>query len=109
MPSCSPSARTRTAAFSGRCPGSSSSPTAGVGHGKKAARHIDAWLRGTEYRPAPKHPIVSFEMLHLPVYSDAERSAQSRLPVEERMRSFTEVQAGLGAKEATYEAKRCLS
>jgi NADPH-dependent glutamate synthase beta subunit-like oxidoreductase len=83
--------------------------TAGVGHGKKAARHIDAWLRGTEYRPAPKHSIVSFEMLHLPVYSDAERSAQSRLPVEERMRSFTEVQAGLGAKEATYEAKRCLS
>ena len=84
------------------------SVTVAVGHGKKAARHIDAWLRGTEYRPAPKHPIVSFEMLHLPVYSDAERSAQSRLPVEERMRSFTEVQAGLGAKEATYEAKRCL-
>jgi len=83
--------------------------TAGVGHGKKAARHIDAWLRGTEYRRAPKHPIVSFEMLHLPVYSDAERSVQRTLPVTERVSSFTEVQAGLGAKEAAYEAKRCLS
>ena len=25
--------------------------TVAVGHGKKAARHIDAWLRGEEYRP----------------------------------------------------------
>jgi len=83
--------------------------TAGVGHGKKAARHIDAWLSGTDYRPAPKHPIVSFEMLHLPVYSDAERSVQKTLPVAERIAGFTEVQAGLGAKEAAYEASRCLA
>jgi NADPH-dependent glutamate synthase beta subunit-like oxidoreductase len=83
--------------------------TAGVGHGKKAARHIDAWLRGSEYQPAPKHPPVPFEMLHLPVYSDAERSVQKTLPVAERIAGFTEVQAGLGAKEAAYEASRCLS
>jgi len=83
--------------------------TAGVGHGKKAARHIDAWLNGKEERPSLKHPIVSFEMLHLPVYSDAEQSTQSSLSVAERLGSFSEVQAGLGAKEAIYEAKRCLS
>jgi NADPH-dependent glutamate synthase beta subunit-like oxidoreductase len=83
--------------------------TAAVGHGKKAARHVDAWLRGSEYRPAPKHPSVSFEMLHLPLYSDAERSTQKRLPVPERVSGFAEVQAGLSAKEAAYEAKRCLS
>ena len=29
--------------------------TAAVGHGKKAARHIDAWLRGNAYQPSPKH------------------------------------------------------
>ena len=50
--------------------------TAAVGHGKKAARHIDAWLRGNEYRPSAKHPIVSFDMLHLPIYSDADRTEQ---------------------------------
>jgi NADPH-dependent glutamate synthase beta subunit-like oxidoreductase len=83
--------------------------TAGVGHGKKAARNIDAWLRGVAHRPSPKHPIVSFDMLHLPVYSDAERSVQTTLPVAERITAFTEVQAGLSAKEASYEAKRCLS
>jgi len=83
--------------------------TAAVGHGKKAARHIDAWLRGEAERRPPKHPVVSFEMLHLPVYSDAERSVQRVLPIAERMSGFHEVQAGLGAKEASYEAKRCLS
>ena len=30
--------------------------TVGVGHGKKAARNIDAWLRGTVYDKGPKHP-----------------------------------------------------
>ena len=83
--------------------------TAGVGHGKKAARHIDAWLRGSEYHPSPKHPNVPFELLHLPVYTDAERSLQKMLPIEERVSGFGEVQAGLSAKEASFEAKRCLS
>jgi formate dehydrogenase (NADP+) beta subunit len=83
--------------------------TAAVGHGKKAARHIDAWLRGAEYRPLLKHPIATFDMLHLPIYSDAERSEQPRLPVAERAGGFAEVMAGLSEPEALYEAKRCLS
>jgi NADPH-dependent glutamate synthase beta subunit-like oxidoreductase len=83
--------------------------TAAVGHGKKAARHIDAWLRGSDYRAPPKHPLVPFEMLHLPVYSDAARSEQERLPVQERLTTFSEVQTGLSAEAASYEAKRCLS
>jgi len=82
--------------------------TAAVGHGKKAARHIDAWLRGAEYRPSPKHAIVSFDMLHLPIYSDAERSEQPRLPAAVRS-GFAEVMAGLTETEARYEAQRCLS
>src|SRR5208282_1598443 len=50
--------------------------TVAVGHGKKAARHIDAWLRGATYRTAEKHPIVDFTMLNLPIYTDAAPSAQ---------------------------------
>ena len=34
--------------------------TVAVGHGKKAARHIDAWLRGEEYHRAPKHEGAAF-------------------------------------------------
>jgi NADPH-dependent glutamate synthase beta subunit-like oxidoreductase len=83
--------------------------TAAVGHGKKAARHIDAWLRSVAYVAPPKHPGVSFDRLHLPVYSDAARSAQAALPPSRRVDSFAEVLAGLTEAEAAYEAKRCLS
>jgi Pyruvate/2-oxoacid:ferredoxin oxidoreductase delta subunit len=48
-------------------------------------------------------------MLHLPVYSDAERSKQPRLPAAARTDGFVEVMAGLSETETLYEAKRCLS
>jgi NADPH-dependent glutamate synthase beta subunit-like oxidoreductase len=85
------------------------SVTASVGHGKRAARYIDAWLRGVAVQQPGKHPVVSFDMLHLPVYSDADPSPQKILAVAERMRGFEEVVAGLTGKEARYEAQRCLS
>ena len=83
--------------------------TSAVGHGKKAARHIDARLRGAAHRSPPKHPIVSFEMLHLPIFSDADQSVQPMLPVAARTTGFAEVLAGLSEDGASYEAKRCLS
>ena len=48
-------------------------------------------------------------MLHLPVYSDAERREQPRLPAGERTAGFAEVVAGLTEPQARYEAQRCLS
>jgi formate dehydrogenase (NADP+) beta subunit len=83
--------------------------TVAVGHGKRAARHIDAWLRGTMYQKPPKAPIVSFAMLHLPVYSDADPSQQKELPGAERVQDFSEVVAGLPELQARREAQRCLS
>jgi NADPH-dependent glutamate synthase beta subunit-like oxidoreductase len=83
--------------------------TVSVGHGKRAARHIDAWLRGERYKRPRKHQLVSFAMLHLPVYSDADPAAQRALSVSARMRGFEEVVAGLSEKEARREAQRCLS
>lgn len=80
-----------------------------VGHGKKAARHVDAWLRGVEYRVRPKHEIVSLEMMHLPIYSDAEPSEQRQLPLTQRSSGFTEITAGVSEPEVLYEAARCLS
>jgi len=83
--------------------------TTAVGHGKKAARHIDAWLRGGACHPAAKHPEVSYEMLHLPIFSDADQSSQPRLAVTDAPTGFAEVMAGLTKSEAQYEAARCLS
>jgi NADPH-dependent glutamate synthase beta subunit-like oxidoreductase len=83
--------------------------TVSVGHGKRAARHIDAWLKGRRWQAPPKHPLVGFDMLHLPVYSDANPSSQRILDLGERMDGFEEVVAGLDEKRARYEARRCLS
>ena len=80
-----------------------------VGHGKRAARHIDGWLRGAGLPHSLKHAPVSFDMLHLPVYSDAEPSEQKTQALSHRLSGFEEVVAGLQEKEARYEAQRCLS
>src|SRR5262249_25403747 len=82
--------------------------TTAVGHGKKAARNIDAFLRGEVYVKPPKHPIVPFESLNLPVFLDAARREASEVPVEQR-KGFEEVARGLTEPEARYEASRCLS
>ncbi len=82
--------------------------TTAVGHGKRAARNIDAWLRGESYRKPVPHPVVTFDMLHVPGYLEAPRSEQREVPVEQRD-GFDEVTAGLDEATARYEAQRCLS
>jgi formate dehydrogenase beta subunit len=83
--------------------------TVATGHGKKAARHIDAWLRGTVVSRPEKHPVVGFAELNLPIYTDAAPSRQRELPVSERGSGFDEVIEGLSQAAALHEAKRCLS
>jgi NADPH-dependent glutamate synthase beta subunit-like oxidoreductase len=83
--------------------------TVGVGHGKRAAREIDAWLRGATRETGPKHPLVTFDMLHLWYFGDAARRRQPELPPAERVGGFEEVVGGLSAGEASFEAHRCLS
>jgi NADPH-dependent glutamate synthase beta subunit-like oxidoreductase len=83
--------------------------TSATGHGKKAARNIDAWLRGERRAEPPVRPIVSFGMLNLPIYADAERTTQTEEPMAERIHSFGEIVAGLDRASALHEARRCLS
>ena len=83
--------------------------TVAVGHGKKAARHIDAWLRGGAYRPAPKHELASFDLLNTWYYSDAPRTVQPQLELARRQSTFEEVVGGLDESNALFEARRCLS
>jgi NADPH-dependent glutamate synthase beta subunit-like oxidoreductase len=83
--------------------------TIGVGHGKRAAREIDAWLRGTEGGRPPKHPPATFEMLNLWYFGDAARGQQPELEVSERVADFEEVVGALSPQQATFEAHRCLS
>jgi len=83
--------------------------TTAIGHGKKAARYVDAWLRGATYTPGAKHEIATSEMLHLWYHQEAKKRGQSTIDVERRASTFEEVVAGLDPQSARYEAQRCLS
>jgi len=83
--------------------------TVAVGHGKLAARNIDAWLRGLRYQQIPAPPLVDFKMLTLPVFSDADPTPQRKLPPTDRIAGFAEVLAGLTEPNARRGAQRCLS
>ncbi len=83
--------------------------TVALGHGKKAARHIDAWLRGEVPAVADKHPVAQFEHLNTWYYTDAPRSVQPELERVRRESTFDEVVSGLNADTALFEARRCLS
>ncbi len=83
--------------------------TIAVGHGKKAARFIDTFLKNESFYKAPKNHLVGYERLHMWYQTHAPGSEQAEKPVEERIDDFTEVLSGLTVKEAGYEAGRCLS
>lgn len=83
--------------------------TVAVGHGKKAARFIDAFLTGKSYRPAGKHPVVGYERLHVWYQTWAPKRDQAQVDEVVRVRDFREVVGGLSEREARYEAQRCLS
>ena len=83
--------------------------TVAVGHGKRAARHIDAWLRGQSYAAPDKHPLADFDRLHTHYYSDAPHAVRPRLEAARRVTTFDEVTRPLDEESALFEARRCMS
>jgi 2-oxoacid:acceptor oxidoreductase delta subunit (pyruvate/2-ketoisovalerate family) len=97
--------------------------TVAIGHGKKAARNIDAWLRSQGGRPpqtppqgasgsyaAPaKHDLAEFGGLNTWYYSDAPAQVRPKLEAARRITTFDEVTGGLDESTALYEARRCMS
>jgi NADPH-dependent glutamate synthase beta subunit-like oxidoreductase len=80
-----------------------------VGHGKRAAHHIDAYLRGVTWTEPPRRELARYEDLNPWYYGDADRSVQPELDAVRRRTTFEEVRAGLTADNALFEARRCLS
>ena len=94
--------------------------TVGIGHGKKAARSIDAWLRagvqdgngatGAAAAAEVAEPrLADFDRLNTWYYSDAPATVRPQLDAARRISSFDEVTGGLDESTALFEARRCLS
>jgi len=85
------------------------SVTIATGHGKKAARYINAYLRNEPYIPQEKNPIVSHQKLHLWFKTYAPQQEQDALKPEKRLEDFSEILQGLDEEDVLFEARRCLS
>ena len=83
--------------------------TSAIGHGKKAARNINAYLRGEEWVAPDKHEVVTPDMLNTWYYSDAPRTVRPMLDVVRRKTGFAEVVGDLDVDNAVFEARRCMS
>jgi len=83
--------------------------TVGIGHGKLAARNIDAWLRGETWVHPERHELASFDKLNTWYYTDAPKSKQPVLDTIRRQSTFEEVVGSFDETTAQFEARRCLS
>ncbi|GAA2806966.1 NAD(P)-binding protein [Kribbella solani] len=83
--------------------------TVAVGHGKQAARNIDAWLSGAVYEHPDRPEPASYDRLNTWYYADAPATLRPQLDLARRITTFDEVTGGLTAENALFEARRCMS
>jgi 2-oxoacid:acceptor oxidoreductase delta subunit (pyruvate/2-ketoisovalerate family) len=95
--------------------------TVAIGHGKRAARSIHAWLttdqggngaaRGAAgYQAAATTPrLATADRLNTWYYSDAPATVRPQLDAARRITTFDEVTGGLDESTAQFEARRCMS
>ena len=83
--------------------------TIAIGHGKRAARGIDAFLAGHDLVDSPRHELATFERLNTWYYEDAARTRRPELEIARRQSTFEEIVGGLNEENALFEARRCLS
>lgn len=83
--------------------------TVAIGHGKKAARYIDAFLHGTEYHKPPITGDATYDRLTNWYYADAPHRVRAKIESARRSSTFDEVVQGLDQDSALFEARRCMS
>lgn len=85
------------------------SVTIAVGHGKRAARCIDAWLQDRAYQRPQKHEPAVFDLLNVWYYTDAAQRQERKIDADQRQSTFSEVIGGFDENGARFESRRCLS
>ncbi|WP_296607182.1 NAD(P)-binding protein [Nocardioides sp.] len=85
------------------------SATVGIGHGRRAAAGVDAWLHGRSVPRTEVRAPAAFEALNTWYFADAPRAHRPLLEAARRSSTFDEVVQSLDADHALYEARRCMS
>jgi NADPH-dependent glutamate synthase beta subunit-like oxidoreductase len=85
------------------------SVTVAIGHGRRVAESIDAWLAGAPAPPQAEPDLAPYEALNTWYFEDAARTHRPMLERARRSSTFDEVVHGLDADTALFEARRCLS
>lgn len=83
--------------------------TVAIGHGKRAAKAMDAWLRGEMPGEKASADPATFEKLNTWYYADAPQKIRPQLDIVRRQTTFEEVLEGLTEENALFEARRCMS
>ncbi len=83
--------------------------TVAIGHGKKAARAIHAWLTAEIVGEEHWMGNASYDRLNTWYYADAPKTHRPQLDLARRTSTFDEVQQGLNEDNALFEARRCMS
>lgn len=80
-----------------------------VADGKRAAEGIDRYLRAEEWKPKPKHVLITILDHHEMAanYDEYSRLAVPVIPIDRRT-GVTEVESGFTEEQARLEASRCL-
>ena len=83
--------------------------TVAIGHGKRAAKAMDAWIRGEALSAKYPEDPATFEKLNTWYYADAPQKIRPQLDIVRRQTTFEEVLEGLTEENALFEARRCMS
>ena len=83
--------------------------TVAIGHGKRAAKAMDAWIRGEALSAKDPEDPATFEKLNTWYYADAPQKIRPQLDIVRRQTTFEEVLEGLTEENALFEARRCMS
>lgn len=84
------------------------SVTVAIGHGKKAAFNINAYLYSTNYNKPPRHEAALFNQLHINT-EKSPKITESLVDPEIRLQSFAPIVKNRNQEEILTEAKRCFS
>lgn len=84
------------------------SVTVAIGHGKKAAFNIDAYLYGTNYNRPPRHEAALFNQLHINM-EKSQKINESLLDPKTRVQSFIPIVKSCNQEEIVVESSRCFS